>query len=176
MVTPIFREPVISRPIEDTTDLIDHLKPFLEKLLANDVSRVYYGDIGVYLPTHFQGPRKEQRAILVLQPAYDNLESRVASQETRLIGIDVIGLVNITPYFKADPKEAYGERQLSEIMKKIRVLLTQLQYHNLDGRVQDMKVEDIRWSWIQRDALSLRGASVRVEARIKVNRLMNVTT
>jgi len=161
----------MSQPIQDTEDLIDHLKPLLEKILSNEVSRIYYGDIGVYLPTHFIGPRKQNQAVLVLQPAYDRLEQRVASQETRLIGIDIIGLVNMTPYFKANPDEAFGERQLSDIMKKVRVFLTQQENVNLDGRVQYLSVEDIRWSWIQRDNLSLRGASLTVEVRIKVNRM-----
>lgn len=171
MVT-VFRPPVMTRPIEDTEDLIDHLLPMLQTHLANDVSRVYYGDIGVYLPSHFLGPRKEQRVVLALSPAYDRLMegSRVAHQETRLIGVEIIALVNITPYFEAQPTEAYGERQLSDAMRKIRTYLTQQANSQLDGRVQYFSVGEITWSWVQRNNLSLRGAVCLVEARVKVDR------
>jgi predicted NBD/HSP70 family sugar kinase len=171
MVT-VFRPPVMSRPILDTEDLIDHLLPMLQTHLANEVSRVYYGDIGVYLPSHFLGPRKEQRVVLALEPAYDRLMegSRVAHQETRLIGVDIIALVNITPYFEAQPTEAYGERQLSDVMRKIRTYLTQQVNSNLGGRTQFFSVGDIQWSWAQRNNLSLRGAVLTVEARVKIDR------
>ena len=161
--------------IKDTADLVDHLKPLIERALANDVSNVYYGDIGVYLPTHFLGPRKEQRAVVVIQPAADELiaGSRVASMEYRLLSIDVVGLVNLTPYFKANPSEAFGERQLSEVMRKLRTLLTQHSLTKLDDRVDFFSIDDIRWSWMQRENLSLRGAALRASARIKVDRMLN---
>lgn len=173
MVTTVFRAPVTSRPIHDTEDLIDHLKPLLQNHLANDVSNIYYGDIGVYLPSHFIGPRKEHQAVLALAPAYDRIieGSRVAHQESRLIGVDIIALVNITPFFQASPREAYGERQLSDLMRKIRTFLTQQQHVNLGGRVQMFSVGDINWSWLQRDNLSLRGAALEVTARVKVDRM-----
>lgn len=168
-------KPLTSYPIRDTEDLIDHLKPMLEKQFSEDITNIYFGDIGVYLPIHFIGPRKENRAVLVLAPAYDRLVegTRVASQETREIGIDVIGLVNITPYFKASPKEAYGERQLAELMRKLRIFLTQQANVQLGGRVQYLSVNNITWSWLQRDNLSLRGASLEISAFIKVDRKMS---
>lgn len=171
------RTPVSRQKIRDTADLVEHLKPLIERSLATDVSNTYYGDVGVYLPTHFLGPRKEQRAVVIIQPAFDDLvpNTRVASQEHRLLGVDIIGLVNITPYFKANPTEAYGESQLANVMRKLRNLLTQQALVNLDGRVEFFSIEDIRWSWVQRDNLSLRGASLRATARIKVDRTMTVT-
>jgi hypothetical protein len=164
---------VSREPIRDTADLVDHLKPLIERALANDVSNVYYGDIGVYLPTHFLGPRKEQRAVVVIQPASDEVipNTRVAAAEYRMLSIDVVGLVNLTPYFKANPQEAFGERQLSDVMRKLRTLLTQHTLTNLDGRVEYFSIEDIRWSWMQRDNLSLRGAALRAQARIRVDRM-----
>jgi len=169
------RTAAVQRPIEDTEALIDHLMPMLSHQLSNDVSNIYFGDVGVYLPSHFLGPRKEQRAVLALSPAYDRLEQRVASQETRLIGVDIIGLINITPYFEASPKEAYGERQLASLMRKIRVFLSQQEHVQLDGRVQYFDVGDISWNWMQRKNLSLRGAALEVTARVKVSRMKNST-
>lgn len=167
------RRPVSTRPIVDTEDLIDHLMPMLRNLLANDVTNVYYGDIGVYLPSHFLGPRKENKAVLAVSPSFDRLEegTRVASQETRLIGVNIIGFVNITPDFKASPTEAYGERRLSQLMKKIRTFLSQQENVTLGGRVQYLSVGDITWRWMQRDNLALRGAALEVTARVKVSRM-----
>jgi|SRR5690606_21163267 len=176
MVVPVFKNPVIDKPIEDTEELIDHLKFLLEKTFANDVSQIFYGDVGVYLPDQFLGPRKERRAILALSPAYDRLEegSRTAASEVRLIGIDIIGMVDITPYFKASPKEAYGERQLSALMRKLRVFLTQRENSTLDGRVQYLNVGDVNWAWMRRENLSIRGAALEVSARVRVSRQKNL--
>lgn len=168
----------VPRPIEDTEALIDHLRPMLTKLLVNDVSRVYFGDVGVYLPSHFLGPRKEARAVLAISPAFDRLKpgTRVSSQEVRLIGVDIVGLVNITPYFEASPEEAYGERQLASLMRKIRVFLSQQENVNLDGRIRFLDVGDIGWNWLQRKDLSLRGAALTVTAEVTVSRMKNVNT
>ena len=168
------QRPMTSRPIQDTEDLISHLMPMLQKYLANDVSRVYFGDIGVYLPSHFLGPRKENKAVLIIAPAYDRVQQRVAGRETRLIGVNIIALVNITPYFQASPQEAYGERQLAVLMKKIRTFLTQQEHVQLGGRVQYFSVGDVSWRWMQRDKLSLRGAALEVEATISVSRMQNL--
>lgn len=171
------RAATVPRPIQDVEALIDHLRPMLTKLLPNDVSRVYFGDVGVYLPSHFLGPRKEPRAVLALGPREDRVKegSRVASQETRLIGVDIIGLVNITPYFEASPEEAYGERQLASLMRKIRDFLTQQENVDLDGRVRYLDVGDVTWNWLQRKDLSLRGASLAVTAEVKLSRMRNAT-
>lgn len=170
------RTPAVSRPIEDTEALIDHLMPMLKNYLGSEVSQIYFGDVGVYLPSHFLGPRKEPRAVLALTPGYDRvLGQKVASQETRIIGVDIIGLVNITPYFEASPKEAYGERQLAALMRKIRSYLSQQEHVQLDGRVHYFDVGDITWNWMQRKNLSLRGAALEVRATVKVSRMKNIT-
>lgn len=173
----VTNRPLVSRPIEDTKALIEHLSPMLQKVLSNEISRTYFGDIGVYLPTHFIGPRKDNRAILVLSPAFDRVVegSRVASQETRLIGVDIIALVNITPDFRASPDEAYGERKLASLMATLRDFLSQQENVDLGGRVQYFSVGDISWHWAQRDKLSLRGAVLEVTAKVKVSRQKNLT-
>jgi hypothetical protein len=163
--------PVIDRKITDTEALIDHLKPLVDRRMANEISQSYFGDIGVYLPSAFQGPRKDNRAVLAFAPAFDRFTGqRVANQETRLIGVDIIGLVNITPYFSASPEEAYGERQLAALMRKIRDFLTLQDNVQLDGRVREFSVNDITWAWLQRKDLSLRAASIEVTATVTVSR------
>jgi hypothetical protein len=155
---------------------VDHLKPMLENALADDITFVSFGDTGQYLPNQFLGPRKEQRAIVALSPAYDRLmdNTRVASQEHRILGVDIIGFVNVTPDFQAQPKEAYGERRLSQLMRKIRVLLTQDENVTLNGRVQYLDVGNVVWAWADRsENTAIRGAAVEVSARVKVNRMLN---
>lgn len=166
------RQPVIGRPIEDAVDLIDHLIPLLKKQFSNDVSNVYFGDLGVYLPSHFLGPRKEQRAVLALSPGIDmpEVDGRTAAASYRLITIDIIGLVNITSEFEASPDEAFGERRLALLMRKIRTFLEQQKNVNLDGRVQYLEVGAIRWTWTQREKLALRGAALELTARVRVSR------
>lgn len=172
MVATVFRTPVMSRPILDTADLIDHLKPLLEKTFSNDVSNIYFGDIGIYLPNHFVDGRRKQKAVIALAPDHDRLVqgSRTAAQESRYIGIEIIGIVNITPYFQASPSEAYGERILSDLMGKVRDFLTQQANVNLDGRVRYLDVGDITWNWMQRKDLSLRAASIAIEATVNIRR------
>lgn len=170
----VTRRATSNRPITDMEAFIDHLKPMLETYLADDVSFVSYGDTGQYLPSQFLGPRKEQRAIVALSPAYDRLleSTRVASQEHREIGVDIIGFVNVTADFKAQPVEAYGERRLAQLMRKIRVLLTQDDNVTLNGRVQYLNVGNVVWAWADRsDNAAIRGAAVEVAARVKVNRM-----
>lgn len=166
------RQPVIDRPIEDAVDLIDHLIPLLKKQFGNEVSNVYFGDIGVYLPSHFLGPRKDQRAILALSPGLDAPleDGRTAAATYRLITVDIIGLVNITAEFEASPEEAFGERRLALLMRKVRTFLEQQKNINLDGRVQYLDVGAIRWNWMQRDKLAIRGAALEVTARVRVSR------
>lgn len=166
------RQPVINRPIEDAVDLIDHLIPLLKKQFSNEVTDVYFGDLGTYLPSHFMGPRKDQRAVLALSPGIDAPEedSRTAAATYRLITIDIIGLVNITSEFEASPKEGFGERRLALLMRKIRTFLEQQRNVTLDGRVQYLHVGAIRWTWTQRDKMALRGAALEVTARVRVSR------
>lgn len=126
-------------------------------------------DIGIYLPQQFRGPRGDL-PVLAFSPAFDNLVSRVANQETRLIGVDIIALVNITPYFTASPTEAYGERQLSQIIRGLRNYLTQQKHVNLDGRVRYFSVNDVKWAWLQRKDMSLRAAALEVSVEVTVQR------
>lgn len=167
------REPTSKQPIKDVTELINHLKSMLDKHLANEISRSYFGDVQTYLPEHFKGPRNSERAILVFQPEYDRLEpgSRVRQQEYRDLKLTIIGFVNITGEFKANPSEAFGERRLSQVMSKIRDFLTQHENVTLGGRVMNLDVGDVTWATVGRDKLALRGAGLEVNARVRVPRL-----
>jgi hypothetical protein len=153
--------------------LIDHLSSLLAKRFANDVSRIYFGDIGVYNPIAFGGDRKNPKLVVALSPSYNRLieDERNAAYELRLLGLDIIVFVNITPYFQADPPEAYGERKLVRITTQIAEYLTLEENINLGGRVQFSKVGSIDFSWVQRSDQSLRAAGVAYECRVRIPRI-----
>jgi hypothetical protein len=157
----------------DMDGLIDYLTVILSRRFSNDVAQIYYGDIGVYLPSAFGSSRRDQKAIIALNPAYNHLMEgeRVASTEYRLLGIDIISMVNITPFFSANPSEAYGERMLVKLTTAIATFLTQTENETLDGRVQYARVGDINWTWMARKDQAIRGAAVSYEARVRVPRI-----
>lgn len=153
--------------------VIDVLADKLSRRFSGKVSNVYFGDIGVYLPASFGGSRNQQKAVIALSPVYNYLQegSRVAVQETRLLGVDIITLVNITPFFEAAPKEAYGERMLVSLTTEIAEFLTQEENYNLDGLASSTEVGDIDWAWVARKDQALRGAAIHYEARVRVRRM-----
>ena len=153
--------------------VIDELAELLRRRFSNKVAHIYFGDIGVYLPASFGGSRNSQKAVIALSPIYNYLQegSRVAAQETRLLGIDIITLVNITPFFEAAPQEAYGERMLVSLTTEIAEFLTQNENFTLGGLVSSTEVGDIDWAWTARRDQALRGAAIHYEAKVRVHRL-----
>jgi len=153
--------------------VIDVLSDVLSRRFSGRVSNIYFGDIGVYLPASFGGSRSTQKAVIALSPVYNYLQegSRVAAQESRLLGVDIITLVNITPFFEAAPKEAYGERMLVALTTEIAQFLTQEENFTLGGLVTSTEVGDIDWAWVARKDQSLRGAAIHYEARVRVSRM-----
>lgn len=157
----------------DMDGLVTHLQDILGRKFQNEVSYIYYGDVGVYLPSSFGGSRRDQKAIIALSPAFNHLieGQRVAAFENRLLGIDIITMVNITPFFEAAPKEAYGERMLVRLTTQIATFLTQLENENLDGRVAYAEVGDIDWAWVQKKDQSIRAAGISYQARVNLPRM-----
>lgn len=153
-------------------DLLVHLEMVLSKQFSRSVSKIYFGDIGVYLPEAFGSSRKEQKAVIALSPSYNRPleDQRNAAAEYRILGVDIITLVNITPFFKANPEEAYGERMLVRLTTEIAQFLTQEANVTLGGGVQHSKVGAIDWGWQTSDNQALRGASINFEARVRVDR------
>lgn len=127
----------------------------------------------MYLPSSFGGSRQDQKAIIALSPAYNHLaeNERVASAEYRLLGIDIIVMVNMTPFFEANPQEAYGERMLVKITTDIATYLTQEENVTLDNNVHFTKVGDIDWAWIAKSDQAIRAAGIAYEARVRIPRM-----
>lgn len=157
----------------DMDGLILYLKDLLGRRFSAKVSQIYYGDIGVYLPSSFGGSRKDQKAIIALSPVYDRemAEKRTVAADYRLLGVDIICLVNITPFFQANPSEAYGEQMLVKLATEIRNFLNLEENVTLSDRVQYCTVGDIDWNWSPRQDQAIRGAAVAFEARTRVVRI-----
>ena len=86
--------------------LVDYLQKLLVKQFGNDVSQIYYGDVGLYPPKAFRNHKGEHKAVIALIPAYDRKDPKdqgTAHAEMRLIGVDIAVLVNMTPFFTAMP-------------------------------------------------------------------------
>jgi hypothetical protein len=157
----------------DMDELIIYLQSLLEKKFSNEVANFYYGGIGVYLPSSFGGSRRDQKCVIALSPVNSKLieGERVAISEQRHLAVDIITLVNITPFFEASPREAYGERMLVKLTSRIHEFLTHEDNVNLQGHVQFTKVGDIDWEWTGRGDQALRGAAIAYQARVRVPRL-----
>lgn len=153
--------------------LIDHLERLLKNRFSNQVSEIFFGDIGVYLPASFSGSRREAKAVIALQPSFNYLipGERVAAFEQRTLGVTIIVMVNITPYFEARPQEAFGERMLVRLVSDIATFLTQEENVTLNGRVQFSEVADIDWAWMARGDQAIRAAGISYSARVRIPRM-----
>jgi hypothetical protein len=153
--------------------IIDHLSGVLSRRFANDISRIYFGDIGMYLPSAFGGSRQNPMAVVALQPSYNHpIEGqRVAAFENRLLGLHIIVMINITPYFEANPQEAFGERKLVRLTTQIADYLSQLELESLGDRVQYTRVGAIDWAWVAKGDQAIRAAGIAYEARVRIPRI-----
>ena len=145
--------------------LIDYLTKLLGKQFGDDVSQIYFGDIGMYTPKAFQNRRGEWKAVIALVPADDQEvpKSKTAFSEDRRLVIHIVVMVNMTPYFKAMPEEAFGERMLVRLTERIRAFLAQQENETLQRQVSIAKVGDIKWDWMQRGKEAIRAAGIEFE-------------
>lgn len=154
-------------------EVIDYLMTLLYNRFSDTVSQVYFGDIGIYLPQSFGGSRRDQKAILALSPENDHpIEgSKTELYENRLVRLNIITMVNITPFFKANPEEAYGERMLVRLTTQIKNFLNEADNERLGGRVRATKVREIDWAWTARGDQAIRAARILYEWRIQDRRM-----
>lgn len=155
------------------TELINYLKNILARRFAARVSRIYFGDIGKYPPSAFGASQGTQKAIIALDPVYNALipNTRNAAFEEREYGLQIIVLMNLTPFFEANPEEAYAERELTDISEEIATFLTQDENLTLNGRIRSSQVGDINLKWLKRENQYLRAAAVSYTTRVKISRV-----
>lgn len=156
------------------SEIISYLQEILRVKFADRVNRVYFGDIGQYPPSFFQGARNTQKAIIAIAPIEQRPlpDKSTVAFEYREITVRIMVIMNITPFFDARPEEAYGERDIMRLCEDIVEFLAQHENITLDGRVQYAEVGDIDWSWMQRmQGQYLRCGAVEYMFRIKLNRV-----
>lgn len=155
--------------------VIDLLIKLLSRQFANDVSSIYFGDIGMYPPNAFRDERGNWMPILAVE-AVSNRKmegGEVAAFEYRVLEVDVIVYVNMTPYFEAAPKAAFGERMLVRTSEKIRAYLAQLSNITFGRRVSRVLVRDVDYAPVyQPKNTYLRAAGIRLEVTIKQDKLL----
>lgn len=153
-------------------NLIDALKRALEQQFPDDISQVYYGDVGLYPPKAFQDNRGQQRRVVAIVPSSDTLDdNRNPMAEIRTLTVNVIVMVNMTPYFEAMPPEAIGERSLVQLVEKVRTFLAQADAMTLGGRVLTSKVPSVEWDWVQRGTNAIRAAAIEFAVKVQVMRM-----
>lgn len=154
-------------------ELVDHLKYLFEQNFGNDINHVYFGDKGLYLPADFRASDGTPKCVVALSPNYNRPynDLRVASEEYRVLGIQILVMINLIPYFEPNPPEELGERLLVRLTTAIYEYLTRLENVDLDRRVQYTQVGEINWEWQQRGEEAVRTAGIDFEARVLVSRL-----
>jgi hypothetical protein len=156
----------------DMDGLVLHLGQVLKKQFADDISQIYYGDVVVYPPKAFQNPAGEWRTAVALVPAYDREADggRNPASEIRDLGVLIVPMVNMTPFFEALPSEAFGERMLVRLTHRIRLFLAQRSNMTLNGNVARALVGDVEWHWAQRDKMPIRAAAITYEVQSHFSR------
>jgi len=160
--------------MDNFENIIDYLAQLLGKQFSADVSTIYFGDVGIYPPRAFQDALgKPTKAVIALVPRYDRFDEangRTMAGEFRRLGLHVLVLVNMTPYFEAMPQEAFGERILVRLVARVRQFLSLDEHVTLGGRVLSSSVGDVNWNWIMRDADFLRAAAIDYEVVVFAQR------
>lgn len=130
-------------------------------------------DIGIYLPQTFGGSRRDQKAIIALSAENDHPKEgdKTELYENRYVRLNIIVMVNITPFFRANPEEAYGERLLVRLTTQIKNFLNEAENQTLNGRVRSTSVKEVDWAWTQRGDQAVRAARILYEWRIQDRRM-----
>jgi len=159
--------------IRNMEQLVDYLIPLIGRQFSDEISYVYFGDIGLYPPAAFKKPNKEEAAAIAIVPNFQRPVANSLSQMSIFmdIGVFIAVMVNMTPYFTRLPQEAFGERKLVQLTQKIAAFLQQDENMTLQRQVGTSRVNSIDWEWLQRGEDSIRSAAIDYQVTIEVDRL-----
>lgn len=154
------------------SELCDLVLRHLEHQFSNQIASLYYGDIIIYPPNAFRDRRNQWAPVIAVYPSYNR---RVEGQETmasqlRQYGVDILCMVNYTPYIQVPPEEAMGERMLNDITEAVMKYFTSSQTLDFDHRVQTATITDVNWAWSPRLDQPIRGAVLTYEVQLHVPR------
>lgn len=167
-----------STPEQAMTDVIDFMTLLVSNKFSDQIGMIYYGDIGQYPLRAFQDTLGNPRAVIAFSPAKNTLvsKSRTTLSEIRDMSLDILVMVNISPYFGKTPDQAPGERRLNALTDAISVHLTKSENYRLGEpgyeRVMHSEVGDVEYQWVQRgkDA-AIRQARIEYNFRVSVKRI-----
>lgn len=152
--------------------LVDYLIPLIGRQFSDEISFVYFGDIGLYPPSAFTKANKEQACAVTIIPNFQKpvQGTRSALSEFVDLGVFIGVMVNMVPYFQRLPPVAFGERTLVQLTQKIAAFLQQDTNMTLQQQVATSRVNSIDWEWLQRGNDSIRAASIDYQVTIEVDR------
>ena len=154
------------------TELCDIVLRHIEHEFSNEIASLYFGDIVIYPPNAFRDRRNQWAPVIAVYPRYNR---KVEGQETmnsalRIYGIQILVMVNYTPYISVPPEEAMGERMLSEMAERIMEYFAKPENLHFDHRVQLASITDVDWAWNPRLDQPIRGAEITYEVSLRVPR------
>lgn len=157
----------------NTEETIDYLIKKIKTRFPSEFADVTFGDVGVYTPDMFRGPRGATLPIVSISPVYDRLvaDSRTVASEVRARGVDVSTTVLVLEELQAKPPEQVGERLLVRKTQHLIDFLGEDQMTNLDGHVDYLALGDVSWDWIiGQDKQILRSSRISIIAFARLNR------
>lgn len=161
---------------EDLTmeGLIDLLAKYVQRQFSNEISTVIFGELPGLQPRYFQNAKGEWRCLLCIVPISDRLipNSSTHATEDRLLSVDLVLMVNLTPYVEALPPEGLGERMLVRTTQKLRAYFAQSANFTLGRRVSRVKVDDVEYATITKKDSFICAAGIRLEVTSTQNKLL----
>lgn len=153
-------------------ELVDFLAQLLKEEFPDEINMIYFGDPAIFPPIAFQDEIGKPKACVAIVPKYDrvNKNDRNPAFEVRALGVHIVVLVNMIPFFEALPKEAYGERMLVRLVGKIQRFLSLSEMQTLYNRVTDAGLMDTSWSWHNNGNDAIREAAIEYSVLIQIPR------
>lgn len=152
-------------------DCIINLISALQYEFGSEVTSFYFGDVIVYPPSAFISPTGKYCPVIAVSPSYNHLNegSQAANGEIRSLGIDILLLVNYTPFIEAIPTQAAGEEILIDITDRVFEYLRRFDMLTIYETVLMANVSDVNWTWSPRQNQPIRGAVISYELQVAID-------
>ena len=154
------------------TELCDIVLRHIEHEFSNEIASLYYGDIIIYPPNAFRDRFNRWAPVIAVYPRFNR---KIDGQDTmnselREYGVEILVMVNYTPYIQVPPEEAMGERLLAEKVEKIMEYFAKPEQLHFEHQVQMASITDIDWGWQPRLDQPIRGAAIMYVVTLRVPR------
>lgn len=151
--------------------VIINLLNALQYEFGREISSFYFGDTVIYPPSAFISPTGQYCPVIAVSPSYNHLVegSQAANGEIRALGIDILLLVNFTPYIEAVPTVAAGEEILLDAVDRVFEYLRRFDMLTLYNSVIMANVSEINWTWSPRQNQPVRGAVISYDLQVAID-------